>query len=94
MAKQQCFCKVTFTFQILKQYCLKKKNKTNPKLVRIQFSRYFQAEETTAIANIQIEEKQKAMTRVLNNLENLYLKQNKLAPTEEQWKIIYKTNPP
>lgn len=61
---------------------------------KLQFSRYFQAEETTTIANIQIEERQKTMTREPNNLENLYLKQNKLAPTEEQCRIIYKTNPP
>lgn len=40
--------------------------------MRIQFSRYFQAEETTPIANIQIEEKQKAMTRTKQFRESVF----------------------
>lgn len=49
----------------------------------MQFNIYFQTEEATVIANIQIEERQKVKNRELDNLDNLYLKWDKLAPTEE-----------
>lgn len=76
MAKQQYFWKVTFAFQVLKKYYLNELKKPS-KLLRIQFNRYFQAAKTTAIANIQIEERKKVKTRELNNSQNLYSKWDK-----------------
>lgn len=69
---------ISFSKEVLKKYFLNKKYVLN-----MQFNIYFQTEEATVIANIQIEERQKVKNRELDNLDNLYLKWDKLAPTEE-----------
>lgn len=75
MAKWHCMQDVLFNRSNKKYFLYKKK-----KALKIQLNIYFKAEEATVMANIQIKSKR---SKIENSLENLYLKWDKLAPTEE-----------
>lgn len=76
MAKWHCMQDVLFNRSNEKIFLILKKKKA----LKIQLNIYFKAEEATVMANIQIKSKR---SKNENSLENLYLKWDKLAPTEE-----------